>query len=107
MDTRTLQHVIEAGTQLSTMVLLLLLLLLFAKFFLATLFSLDLLGILLAALMRRYAEHHLALRPMAEALGRPAPYKRADRRAVLDVFERGLEASGIQPLPASPSPPGS
>ncbi|MGB3543994.1 hypothetical protein [Rubrivirga sp.] len=103
MDTETLRVIVEAVTQLSTMVFFVLLLALFASYMLATLFALDVLAILLAALLQRYAEHHLAIRPMAERLGRPPPYKRGDRTAVYNVFLRGLEAAGVTPPSAPPN----
>lgn len=98
MDTETLRALVEVVVQLSTMLFVVLFLSLAAGHILATLFSLDLLGIMLAALVRRYAEQHQAIRPMALALGRQAPFHRVDRNAVYATFLRGMEASGIDPV---------
>lgn len=105
MPTDALSMIAEAVTRLSTQVLFLLLLGQFAMLLIWVLFAADLMSVLLAALMRRVAEHHLAMRPMAEALGLRPPYHRHDRNAVFATFLRGLEASGIQSASAPPRPP--
>ena len=106
MGDPTLPTVLEAVRQLSTEIVFLLIMALMVKFFLAVVFSLDVLAILLAALLRRYAEHHMTMRPMAQRLLMSPPYSRGDRKAVFAVFLRGMEASDIRMPPSPPRPPG-
>ena len=98
MDTETLRVFLEATVQLSTLLFVAIFLSVAAKHIMATIFSLDLLGIILVVMTREYVEHHMAIRPMALTLDRQAPFKRVDRNAVYATFLKGMEASGISPV---------
>ena len=82
---------VELVRALSTKYFFVLVLRHWVVYFLAMVFSLDLIVILLTVLLRRYLSHHLTIRPMAHQLGFKLPYAKRQRAEVYRVFLQGLE----------------